>query len=51
MAEYWLWGEIEDYALLMGAIASFFAVAAAMYLTRRIDWYSGGITPAAANET
>lgn len=30
----------EDNALLIGAIASFLAVAAAMYLTRRIDWYS-----------
>ena len=31
---------LEDNALLVGAIASFLAVAAAMYLTRRIDWYS-----------
>ncbi|MEO8051225.1 MAG: inner membrane CreD family protein, partial [Acidobacteriota bacterium] len=31
---------LEDYALLMGAIASFLAVAAAMYFTRGIDWYS-----------
>jgi inner membrane protein len=31
---------IEDYALLVGAIASFLAVAAAMYSTRKIDWYS-----------
>ena len=30
---------MEDNALLVGAIASFFAMAAAMYLTRRIDWY------------
>jgi len=30
----------EDNALLVGAIASFLAVAATMYLTRRIDWYS-----------
>lgn len=30
----------EDYALLIGATASFLAVATAMYLTRRIDWYS-----------
>lgn len=30
----------EDYALLVGAVASFVAVAVAMYLTRRIDWYS-----------
>jgi inner membrane protein len=29
----------DDYALLVGAIASFLAVSIAMYLTRRIDWY------------
>jgi inner membrane protein len=31
---------VEDYALLIGAIVSFLVVAAAMYLTRRIDWYN-----------
>lgn len=31
---------LEDNALLVGAIASFAAVAAAMYFTRGIDWYS-----------
>jgi len=31
---------MEDDALLIGAIASFAAVAAAMYFTREIDWYS-----------
>lgn len=31
---------LEDNALLVGAIASFMAVAAAMYFTRGIDWYS-----------
>lgn len=31
---------LEDNALLVGAIASFLAVAAAMYFTRFIDWYS-----------
>jgi inner membrane protein len=31
---------LEDNALLVGAIASFVAVAAAMYFTRFIDWYS-----------
>jgi inner membrane protein len=30
---------LEDNALLVGAIASFLAVAAVMYFTRRIDWY------------
>ena len=35
---------VEAYALLVGAIASFSAVAAAMYITRNVDWYgsSGG---------
>jgi inner membrane protein len=31
---------LEDNALLVGAIASFVAVAIAMYFTRSIDWYS-----------
>ncbi len=30
---------VEAYALLVGAIASFVAVAAAMYITRKVDWY------------
>ncbi|HEV2619443.1 MAG TPA: inner membrane CreD family protein [Acidobacteriaceae bacterium] len=30
---------VEAYALLVGAIASFAAVAAAMYITRNVDWY------------
>jgi len=30
---------LEDNALLVGAIASFLAVAAVMYFTRRINWY------------
>jgi inner membrane protein len=40
---------LEDNALLVGAIFSFLAVASAMYLTRRIDWYSS--LPALATET
>jgi inner membrane protein len=31
---------LEDNALLVGAIASFLAVAAVMYFTRKMDWYS-----------
>lgn len=31
---------LEDNALLVGASASFLAIAAAMYFTRHIDWYS-----------
>jgi len=42
---------LEDNALLVGAVASFLAVAAVMYFTRNIDWYSsipaGGTTPTA----
>lgn len=36
---------VEAYALLVGAIASFAAVAAAMYITRNVDWY-GNSAPA-----
>ncbi len=45
---------LEDNALLVGAVASFLAVAAVMYFTRNIDWYSsipaGGAPQAAAVE-
>jgi inner membrane protein len=30
---------VEAYALLVGAITSFIAIAAAMYITRNVDWY------------
>ena len=36
---------VEAYALLVGATASFAAVAVTMYITRNIDWY-GNATPA-----
>lgn len=36
---------VEAYALLVGAIASFAAVAAAMYITRNVDWYRGVAVP------
>jgi inner membrane protein len=43
---------LEDNALLVGAATSFLAVAAAMYFTRHIDWYSsipsGGSRPSEA---
>ena len=43
---------LEDNALLVGAAASFLAVAAVMYFTRNIDWYSstpaGGAQPSEA---
>jgi len=32
---------IEDFALMIGALASFVAIAATMYLTRDLDWYGG----------
>ncbi len=42
---------LEDNALLVGAVASFLAVAAVMYFTRNINWYSsitsGGAQPSA----
>ena len=41
---------VEAYALLVGAIASFAAVAAAMYITRNIDWY-GIATPLSSPAT
>jgi inner membrane protein len=41
---------VEAYALLVGAITSFVAVAAAMYITRNVDWYgSGSATPSFAS--
>jgi inner membrane protein involved in colicin E2 resistance len=36
---------VEVYALLVGALTSFAAVAAAMYITRNVDWY-GNASPA-----
>jgi inner membrane protein len=33
---------VEAYALLVGAFTSFAAVAAAMYITRNVDWYGSG---------
>ena len=33
---------LENYALLVGSCASFAAIAATMYFTRNIDWYSPG---------
>ena len=34
--------QIEDFALMVGAITSFLAIAGTMYLTRNIDWYGMG---------
>lgn len=41
---------LEDNSLLVGAIASFLAVAAAMYFTRKIDWYSSLPQPSASEK-
>jgi inner membrane protein len=40
---------VEAYALLVGAITSFVAVAAAMYITRNVDWYGSGSAASFAN--
>lgn len=34
----------EDYALLVGSIASFLAIAGTMWMTRNLDWYGVGRT-------
>ncbi len=41
---------LEDNALLVGAVASFLAVAGAMYFTRSIDWYGSLPEPATPNK-
>ena len=41
---------LEDNALLLGAIASFGVVAAAMYFTRSMDWYGTLPDPSAPNQ-
>ena len=40
---------LEDYALLVGALASFAAIAAVMYFTRKLDWY-GASGPASQGQ-
>lgn len=34
--------QMEDYALLVGSVMLFVALASAMYLTRRVNWYTVG---------
>lgn len=36
---------LEDDALLVGALASFAAIATVMYFTRHMDWYSAAVVP------
>ena len=31
--------QLEDFALLFGSIGLFIALAAVMYLSRKVDWY------------
>ncbi len=31
----------EDYALLIGSVTAFGAIALTMYVTRELDWYGG----------
>ena len=40
---------VEAYALLVGATASFAAVAAAMYITRDTDWYGNATSPSSSS--
>ncbi len=35
--------QLEDYALIMGSIGLLAILSAAMYMTRKIDWYSLGM--------
>ena len=41
----------EDYALLVGSIASFLAIAGTMWMTRKLDWYGVGRSPAPPMKT
>lgn len=40
---------LEDEALLVGALASFAAIAAVMYFTRKMDWYASTALPQGEN--
>ncbi|MCI5183464.1 MAG: hypothetical protein D3921_13285 [Candidatus Electrothrix sp. AW1] len=35
--------QLEDYALLMGALGLFAVLSTVMYITRRVDWYATGV--------
>ncbi len=37
--------QLEDYALLLGALGLFSVLATAMYVTRKVDWYQVGQKP------
>jgi inner membrane protein len=36
--------QIQDYALLVGAIGILVVLATVMYVTRKIDWYKIGVS-------
>jgi inner membrane protein len=38
---------MEDYALLVGSVASFAAISGTMWMTRKLDWYGVGRAQAA----
>lgn len=42
---------MEDYALLVGSIASFTAIAGTMWMTRNLDWYGVGRSQAPPRES
>lgn len=42
---------MEDYALLVGSLASFAAIAGTMWMTRNLDWYGVGRSAAPPRET
>ncbi|MCI5192960.1 MAG: cell envelope integrity protein CreD [Candidatus Electrothrix sp. AU1_5] len=42
--------QLEDYALLMGALGLFAVLTTVMYLTRKVDWYATGVGGKPAEE-
>ena len=40
--------QLDDYALLAGAVGLFLILAAIMYATRAVDWHAVGATPSEA---
>jgi inner membrane protein len=42
---------IQDFALMVGALVCFVAIAATLYLTRNLDWYGGRPSPSGDNSS
>uniref|UniRef100_UPI004056ED7B cell envelope integrity protein CreD n=1 Tax=Candidatus Electrothrix sp. TaxID=2170559 RepID=UPI004056ED7B len=42
--------QLEDYALLMGALGLFAVLSTVMYITRKVDWYATGVSSKATEE-